>query len=207
MSVIITLSLIIIALAVTLAIFLKSTSKATTKAFVTTGNVNTQAGRDLNRNFLLLLNEILGTTDSTNTAIIYDVGNGGISGDPPCSSHTVINDPSRNVNQSGIGGTCDNGPLFDTSIGGRWIRFLGTGGTMIPQSSPGANHCSAFLVAWSNASLPSTIGVISLANICVESQSIAMCSITPNTKIVNCDSFYVYFLQPLIMCNARYCTT
>ncbi|CAF1260983.1 unnamed protein product [Rotaria sordida] len=59
-----------------------------------------------------------------------------------------------------MGGSCDNGPLFNTSIGGRWIRFMGTGGTIIPMASPGTNHCGAYLAGWSNGTLPSIIGTI-----------------------------------------------
>ncbi|CAF4175516.1 unnamed protein product, partial [Rotaria sordida] len=96
----------------------------------------------------------------TTISAIYDIGKGGTSGDPPCSSHTVINDPSRNIARSGIGGSCDNGPLFNTSIGGRWIRFIGTGGTIIPMASPAMDHCGAYLAGWSNGTLPSIIGTI-----------------------------------------------
>ncbi|CAF1224271.1 unnamed protein product [Rotaria sp. Silwood1] len=84
------------------------------------------------------------------TSTIYDVGNGGTSNDPPCSSYTVVNDPLRSIATSGIGGSCDNGPLFNTSIGGRWIRFIGTGGTTIPLTPPGIYHCGAFLAGWYN---------------------------------------------------------
>jgi hypothetical protein len=142
---------------------------------------------------------------SITTATIYDVGNGGISNDPPCSSHTVVNDPSRNVGTSGIGGACDNGPLFNTSIGGRWIRFLGTGGTMIPSTSPGRQHCSAYLAGWANVTLPSTNGTVANGTGCFET-IIAICGFQIDIEIVNCNTFYVYFLPPLSFCNARYCT-
>ncbi|CAF2797041.1 unnamed protein product, partial [Rotaria sp. Silwood2] len=42
--------------------------------------------------------------------MIYDVGKSGASSDAPCSSYTVLNDPSRNIAISGIGST--------------WIRFM-----------------------------------------------------------------------------------
>ncbi|CAF4143813.1 unnamed protein product [Rotaria sp. Silwood2] len=106
--------------------------------------------------FIDLIDKCLGTTIS----MIFDVGNGGASGDPPCSSYTVVNDPMRNIATSGTGGTCDKGPLFNTSIGGRWIRFMGIGGTIIPLISPGVNHCGAFLVGWFNGTLPSIIETI-----------------------------------------------
>ncbi|CAF0975990.1 unnamed protein product [Rotaria sp. Silwood1] len=90
------------------------------------------------------------TIPTLTTSTIYDVGNGGTSNDPPCSSYTVVNDPLRSIATSGIGGSCDNGPLFNTSIGGRWIRFIGTGGTTIPLTPPGIYHCGAFLAGWYN---------------------------------------------------------
>ncbi|CAF4806847.1 unnamed protein product, partial [Rotaria sp. Silwood2] len=91
---------------------------------------------------------------------IYDVGNDGASDDPPCLSYTVVNDPSRNIATCGAGGIYDNGSLFNKSIGGRWIRFVGTSGTIIPLTSPGANHCGAFRTGWFNGTLPSIVGTI-----------------------------------------------
>jgi hypothetical protein len=148
----------------------------------------------------------LGTTAATNTPIIYDVGNGGASGDPPCSSYTVINDPLRNVNTSGTGGVCDDGPLFNTSIGGRWIRFIGIGGTIMPLTSPGIAHCGAFLAGWFNGILPSMTGIVVSADICFEMYRGPDCNFLQNASVANCGSFYVYFLPPIPICNARYCT-
>ncbi|CAF3494375.1 unnamed protein product, partial [Rotaria sp. Silwood2] len=101
---------------------------------------------------------------STTISTVFDIGNGGASGDPPCSSYTVVNDPLRNIARYGMGGSCDNGPLFNTNIGGRWIRFIGTGGTIIPLTSPGMNHCGAYLTGWFNGTLPSTVGTIVSGN-------------------------------------------
>ncbi|CAM4941199.1 unnamed protein product [Rotaria socialis] len=138
---------------------------------------------------------------------IYDVGNGGTSDDgSPCASYTIVNDPSRNIATSGIGGACDNGPLFNTTIGGRWIRFVGTGGIIIPLQSPGENHCGAFLAGWLNGALPTIIGVPVSGEVCFNVYG-AVCQGINFVSIVNCDGFYVYFLPPMIMCNARYCTT
>ncbi|CAF2525336.1 unnamed protein product [Rotaria sp. Silwood2] len=139
------------------------------------------------------------------TSAIYNVGNGGASDDSPCSSYTVVNDPSRNIATSGIGGACDNGPLFNTSIGGRWIRFMGTGGTIIPLTSPGVNHCGAFLSGWFNGTLPSKIETIVSGNICFTT-FISACLFFWPISVVNCNSFYVYFLPPSNFCNLRYCT-
>ncbi|UJR32804.1 hypothetical protein I4U23_020266 [Adineta vaga] len=145
-------------------------------------------------------------SSSIGTPIIYEVGEGGTSNDAPCSSHTVINDPLRNVAATGIGGTCDSGSFFDTSIGGRWIRFVGTGGTMIPMTPTGFMRCGAYLTVWFNGTLPSTSNAIVNTNACVDLQT-GVCAFPIEISIVKCIDFYVYFLRPLLMCNARYCTT
>ena len=139
------------------------------------------------------------------TAITYDVGDGGVSGEPPCTSYTVVNDPSRNVNTSGMGGACDIGSLFNTSIGGRWIRFMGTGGTMIPTTPPGHQHCGAFVTTWFNGTLPSTDEIIVNGSLCLNF-IVLECGYQMPISVVKCVDFYVYFLPPIIMCNARYCT-
>jgi len=82
---------------------------------------------------------------------------------------------------------------------------MGTGGTMIPSVSPGTQHCSAYLAGWSNATLPSTTDMLVNGTICFQSTP-SICTFQIPMTVVNCGSFYVYFLQPVNFCNARYCT-
>jgi hypothetical protein len=112
----------------------------------------------------------------------------------------------RNVNTPGIGGTCDDGPLFNTSIGGRWIRFIGTSGTIISLTSPGINHCGAYIPGWFNGTLPSTTEEVVSAEICFDMPIGPYCNLVLNASVVNCGSFYTYFLPPVPICNGRYCT-
>ncbi|CAF1105915.1 unnamed protein product [Adineta ricciae] len=137
--------------------------------------------------------------------IIYEVGEGGESGHSPCTSYTAIDDPLRNVAAPSIGSACDTGPFFNTSIGGRWIRFVGTGGTMIPVTSVGTQHCGAYLTAWINGTLPTTSNVIVNSTVCIDSL-IGTCLVSLPVSLIKCNNFYVYFLPPLPFCNARYCT-
>lgn len=136
----------------------------------------------------------------------YEIGSGGDSGAWPCTSHTVINDPTRNMNTLGIGAPCDNGLFFNTTIGGRWIRFTGSGGTTIPNSSPGFNRCGAYMAGWSNSSPPAMYNSTIHGFACFDS-IVAACIYSVRISIINCNSFFVYFLPELLVCNARYCTT
>jgi hypothetical protein len=157
------------------------------------------------KNNSTLFHLIFSESTSAPIATIYEVGGGGISGGPPCSSYTVIDDPSRNTDKPGMGGTCDDGPLFNTNIGGRWVRFMGIGGTMIPPYSPGTQHCSAYLTGWSNMTLPSTTNTLVNGTVCFDA-IVSECTFIMDMTVVNCGSFYVYFLPPVQFCNARYCT-
>ncbi|CAF1087863.1 unnamed protein product [Adineta ricciae] len=141
----------------------------------------------------------------TRAPIIYEVGEGGASGHSPCTSYTVIDDPLRNVASPSIGGTCDTGPFFNTSIGGRWTRFVGTGGTMIPVTSVGTQHCGAYLTTWINGTLPTTSNVIVNSTVCTDGIAVPCLGQLP-VSLIKCNTFYVYFLSPLPYCNARYCT-
>jgi hypothetical protein len=124
----------------------------------------------------------------------------------PCSSYTTISDPSRNVAQSTSYGPCDVGPLFNTSNGGSWIRFVGTGGTTIPLLSPGSGYCGGFLSGWYNGTVPTIFGDTANGTVCLDINLIP-CSLQTKASVVYCTgSFYVYFLRPMPLCNARYCT-
>ncbi|CAF3327637.1 unnamed protein product [Rotaria sp. Silwood2] len=182
-----TLLIFVILIMIVMMIFLRNSQNATDKSTlsITEDNVNSYS--------------------STTISTIYDVGQGGASSEPPCSSYTVVNDPSRNIATYGMGGSCDNGLLFNTSIDGRWIRFMGTGGTIIPLTSPEINHCGAYLAGWFNGTLPSIVGTIVSGDVCFNTYSITGAFVS-SVSVVNCGSFYVYFLPPVEVCNSRYCT-
>lgn len=123
-----------------------------------------------------------------------------------CSGYTTINDPSRNYALGGSSSSCDNGPLFNTSNGGAWIRFVGTGGTTLSSSPAGTGHCGGFSTAWYNTTLPTVVGTRVNGTVCLETVA-DTCAMSIDTLVYFCTgNFYVYFLSPLPLCNARYCT-
>ena len=147
---------------------------------------------------------VLVATVSTNV-LTSSVSIGSQSGSA-CSGYTTINDPSRNSSLRGSSSPCDNGQLFNSSNGRAWIRFVGTGGTIIAPFPPGIGRCGAFLTAWYNTTLPTTVGATVNGTICIDSET-EMCAVPNDTPVVYCSgNFYVYLLSPLPLCNARYCT-
>ncbi|CAF5070199.1 unnamed protein product, partial [Rotaria sp. Silwood1] len=60
----------------------------------------------------------------------------------------------------------DDGPPFNTSNGGSRIRFIGTGGTIIPLTSLGMGHCSAYTEGWFNGTLPTTVSAVVTGTVC-----------------------------------------
>ncbi|CAF1083845.1 unnamed protein product [Adineta ricciae] len=125
----------------------------------------------------------------------------------PCSGYTEINDPTRNSSNAANILRCDNGPLFNTTNGGSWIRFVGTGGTKLALSAPNINHCGAFLPIWYNntLSIPANTVVNDIA--CVVNY-VDTCSVVIDISVVLCSpgSYYVFFLPAIPFCSARYCT-
>jgi hypothetical protein len=128
---------------------------------------------------------------------------------PPCSSYTTINDPRRSVTYAGYYVGCDNGPLFNGSNDGARIRFVGTGGTTIPTTSPGYSHCGAYISGWFNDTLPLVTNVLTNGTGCFDSQT-HTCIARNLISVILCPSslanYYVYFLRPAIGCSAGYCT-
>jgi len=139
------------------------------------------------------------------TVVVSSISVGSQSG-PPCTSYTIINDPTRNANVTGIYTNCDSGPLFNASNGGSWIRFVGTGGTIITLTPPSMSHCGGYLSGWFNGTLPTTVGIAVNGTVCFETPP-QLCWWFVRMSIINCGGFYIYFLPPVPACNARYCTT
>ncbi len=76
----------------------------------------------------------------------------------------------------------------------------------MPVSSPGMNCCGAFLSGWYNDTLPTTANDITNGTVCFDTYS-GSCMLTVDISVVFCSTYYVFFLPPLNMCDARYCTT
>lgn len=123
----------------------------------------------------------------------------------PCSSYTTINDPTRNINQTGFYGTCDRGAPFNATSDGSWIRFVGVGGTIIARTPLEKSTCGAYIPVWLNDTLPTAVGIVNNRTLCL-SLDVGPCFITMFISVVNCGSFYVYLLPSMSVCNARYCT-
>jgi hypothetical protein len=138
------------------------------------------------------------------SAMVSSVNIGNQTG-PPCSTYTTIDDPTRNIAQTGLL-MCDDGPIFNTSSGGASIRFEGSGGTMIPTSSPGKNHCGSLATGWFNGTLPTLFGTMVNGSACFTADGFD-CSLSHEISIVYyTGGFYVNFLPHVPLCSARYCT-
>ncbi|UJR15602.1 hypothetical protein I4U23_002538 [Adineta vaga] len=125
-----------------------------------------------------------------------------------CSTYTEINDPTRAYTYISSVSNCDNGPIFNATSGGAWIRFVGAGGNVLTQSPPGTSHCGAFIPIWYNASLPTSPNTITSGTVCGETYA-STCGIVIDISVILCSSgssYYVFLLPPLPICSARYCT-
>jgi hypothetical protein len=120
---------------------------------------------------------------------------------PQCYNYTTMDDNTRSVNgSSGTG--CDR-TIF--SSGPTWVRFVGTGGTEIPTSPVGSNHCNTQATGWYSGVMPNTFDETTNGTACFEWQS-GTCQFSSNIFVTNCGSYYVYRLSSTPNCNMRYCT-
>ncbi|CAF1244574.1 unnamed protein product [Rotaria magnacalcarata] len=122
-----------------------------------------------------------------------------------CSAYTTIDDPTRSISASGYALGCDNTAPFSNQSIGVWIRFIGTGGSTLPLSSPGMNLCGSTGTGWYAGTMPSSTGQITNGTACFTWYS-GVCRASVSIRVANCDSFYIYFLPPAPICMARYCT-
>ena len=121
-----------------------------------------------------------------------------------CSSHTTLDDPTRNVYAVGYALGCDNTAPFINRTTPVWIRFVGTGGTTLPLTTPGMNLCGSEGTGWYDGIMPSA-GQIINGTACFTWYT-TICRYSQSVRVANCGSFYVYLLPPAPACMMRYCT-
>ncbi|UJR31063.1 hypothetical protein I4U23_018573 [Adineta vaga] len=183
------ISLIIIAVGITLGVVFGTINSSSKVTEATSGNFKLNASL---------------TTSSTSLTSIVIIGN---QSGPPCLSYTSIDDPTRNVAYNGSFFDCDNGPIFNASNGGTWIRFMGRSGDILAQTPPGRRRCSAYLSIWFNSTLPTILGTTVNGTGCIDSD-VGQCLIQTTIEVIYCvGGFYIYFLKPVHFCSTRYCTT
>ncbi|CAF0923550.1 unnamed protein product [Adineta ricciae] len=147
------------------------------------------------------------TTSTTFASLVTSNVLIGSQSGPPCTSYTSIDDPTRNVAYTGQSYGCDNGPIFNASNHGAWIRFVGSSGDIVVQTPVQQYKCSAFLQIWFNGTLPTTLGTSSNGTMCFSS-GIFTCFSNYTAEVNYCiGGFYIYLLKPSVFCSARYCTT
>jgi hypothetical protein len=118
-----------------------------------------------------------------------------------CTSATVINDPTRNVNYAG-GTQCDQ----NTALGSAgWYQFTGSSGTMIITYPPGLSMCNTVVTGWYNGNYPSTAGsTVTSGTICYDFVY-GNCYWSNPVSVTNCNGYYVYYLAPPPTCSLGLC--
>jgi hypothetical protein len=122
-----------------------------------------------------------------------------------CSAYTTLNDPTRSVNAPGYALGCDNTSPFINRTFPVWIRFIGTGGTTLPLTTPGLNICGSQGTGWYYGAMPTSTGAIVNGTACF-TWTTSVCGFSASISVANCGSFYIYLLPPPPICMARYCT-
>ncbi len=121
-----------------------------------------------------------------------------------CSSYTTLNDPTRSVFATGYALGCDNTAPFINRTTPIWSRFIGTGGTQLPLTTPGLNICGSVGTGWYSGVMPSS-GQIVNGTACF-TWTYSVCQYSQSISVANCGSFYIYLLPPAPACMMRYCT-
>ena len=86
-----------------------------------------------------------------------------------------------------------------------WIRFKGSGGTVIPEYAPPMHHCGANAPGWIRGSHPAVSDGIVGRQLCYHFNG-DECIYQYEISIRNCGEFYVYKMPYVTRCSLRVCT-
>jgi len=149
---------------------------------------------------------ISGTNSTSSNSLSSSSSSSGSGGWPSgCSAYTTLDDPTRNVYAAGYALGCDSTAPFTNRTNPVWIRFIGTGGTTLPLTTPGINLCGSVGTGWYDGSMPSSSGTIVNGTVCFTWYT-SVCQYSQSISVANCGSFYIYLLPPAPACMMRYCT-
>ncbi|RMX57371.1 hypothetical protein pdam_00016039 [Pocillopora damicornis] len=121
-----------------------------------------------------------------------------------CTSYSTINDPTRSVSneKNSEFALCDKGILTSES----WVRFTGSGGTVIPNNPPQAHHCGTKSSGWIRGAHPAVAEGVVQRELCYRYNENECGFDSYEISIRNCGSFFVYKPPDLTECYLRLCT-
>jgi len=120
-----------------------------------------------------------------------------------CTSHGVVIGYTRSV-LNDAGGGCDY-PFPMEFFQLHWIRFKGSGGTVIPEYAPPIHHCGANASGWIRGGHPAVNDGIVERQLCYHLNG-DECIYQFEILIRNCGAFYVYKIPNITRCSLRVCT-
>ena len=122
-----------------------------------------------------------------------------------CRSYNLLASKNRLITYNDWSSYRCDMPLFG------WYRFTNAAGKQMLDSCPvessgSLNSCGSYYKGWLKGQvLPSQqVGIVN-RTVCFSTADKCECSYTREIKIINCGSFYVYYLDAVPNCNARYC--
>ncbi|XP_037363412.1 pancreatic secretory granule membrane major glycoprotein GP2 [Talpa occidentalis] len=118
----------------------------------------------------------------------------------PCESYTVLDEPFRSIENEN-----DSTLKCDTNLFG-WYRFVGEGGSKMPEVCIPPFRCQTAAPMWLNGSHPMVEEGIVNRTACAH-WSGNCCLWKSQVQVKACqDNYYVYRLQGAPACNLAYCT-
>ena len=117
-----------------------------------------------------------------------------------CQNYVSLNTADRKITYPDHNHTCDSG------LGPGWFRFEGSAGTRMPTSCPPYDRGDTDATAWINGIRPTVADGQVSRKVCFHWTS-SCCEWSSNIKVINCGSYFVYYLSGTPACSLRYCGT
>ena len=115
-----------------------------------------------------------------------------------CHNYATLYKAHRKVTYTYNHHYCDN------SIGPGWFRFDGAAGKRMASSCPPIDRCGTSATGWLTGGHPSVADGQVSRNVCFHHLG-NRCYYSTKIQVINCASYYVYYLIGTPACSLRYC--
>ena len=117
-------------------------------------------------------------------------------------SHGTLKGTREDIGAGSSGGYCDQRARHGWTPG-VWTSF---GSRMIPEKSPGINHCGTSASGWLNGKHPTAADGVVSRTLCYHYSS-SNCQWKSTIQVANCGSYYLYNIPKPSACSLGFCTT